>query len=256
MTNTEEISIVPIKGIAQSFTRRMNANNRLQLVKDSYIFWWFKCLQASDDYRMCCKLGGKKGELAETYSLFGDVAGHFDRWWTIRGQFIFAEQAPPKKITRVISLSELERDSFNEETLILKIPLTLRKQTAIRKIGKILKEAYENREVDIYKSSTAKVARIKNKIHMETIARLLKIHELRKRYPKATLVQIGEKAGIVLAINSRIDDETESDMLYNRRMTIAVSRYLNQAHNLIYNVERGVFPSIKPYKKEKGDCKH
>jgi hypothetical protein len=250
MTNTEEETLVPIKGIPQSFTKRMAAIERLQLAKESYIYWWFKSLQASDEYRMCCKLGGKKGELVETYSKFGDVAGHFDKWWIIRGQYIFTEQERPKKVTKIRKYNDFRQDGFNNETLILKIPLTLRKQTVIRSIGKILKDVYEGREVDIYKASTAKVVRIKNKIRMETIQRLLKILALRKRYPKNTLVQIGERAGIVLDVGIKLEKENVDNMLYKRRMTIAVSRYLGQANNLLYNVERGIFPSITPYKKE------
>ena len=80
--------------------------------------------------------------------------------------------------------------------------------------------------------------------------RLLKILELRKRYPKDTLVQIGQRAGILLEVGIKLEKEDADNMLYNRRMTIAVSRYLSQANNLIYNVERGVFPSITLYKKE------
>jgi hypothetical protein len=250
MIDTEEETLVPIKGIPRSFTKKMAAMERLQLAKDSYIYWWFKSLQASDEYRMCCNLGGNKGELVETYSNFGDVAGHFDKWWSIRGQYLFTEQERPKKVSKISKYEELERDSFNNETLILKIPLTLRKQTVTRRIGKILKDVYEGREVDIYKASTAKVVRIKNKIRMETIKRLLKILELRKRYPKDTLVQIGQRAGILLEVGIKLEKEDADNMLYNRRMTIAVSRYLSQANNLIYNVERGVFPSITPYKKE------
>ena len=56
----------------------------------------------------------------------------------------------------------------------------------------------------------------------------------------------------MLEVGIKLEKENSDNMLYNRRMTIAVSRYLSQANNLIYNVERGVFPSITSFKKEDG----
>ena len=135
---------------------------------------------------MCCKLGVNKGELVETYAKFGDVAGHFDKWWSIRGQYLFTEQERPKKVSKISKYEELDRDSFNNETLILKIPLTLRKQTVTRRIGKILKDVYEGREVDIYKASTAKVVRIKKNTNRDDKAPL-KNTGIEKALPKRYL---------------------------------------------------------------------
>lgn len=75
----------------------------------------------------------------------------------------------------------------------------------------------------------------------------MKREHIRKRYPKDTLVQIGERARIEFAINSRAkSDEIRDEASDSRRMTIAVSRYLGQARYLIDNATRGVFPWIKP----------
>jgi hypothetical protein len=79
---------------------------------------------------------------------------------------------------------------------------------------------------------------------------MLDLYELRDRYPKLTLWQLGERAGIELDLMARSTDAVQMTLQEERiRMGIAVSRYLKQATNLIWNATEGDFPSIKPLPK-------
>jgi hypothetical protein len=219
----------------------------IKQARASQAYWWFQCLRASDEYKICCVNDGE-GELSETYKKFGNVFNYpnFDLWWMKHGRFQFIQKK--KSEVKKIDEQDLRKLDLNINKLVLDVPLTLRKQTVMRQIGKILKKAYENREVDIQKASTATIKFEKSKMQMTTVERLLQIHKLRKKYPNLSLNQIGIKAGIELDIFARITNSDDmDDSVYEevRRMTIAVSRYLKQARHLIDNAAHGIFPSIK-----------
>lgn len=243
---------LPNKHIRGSFSRGLGLNEEIREAKKTPIYWWFLTLQASDEYVLCCRNQGK-GKLANLYKDFGDVdEKSFAQWWTNQGRKIFAERKKLKKVEVVDERRQLERLSIHEDRLIIEVPLTLRRQTAIRQIGKALQKAYESRDpVDIWEQSTAKRQIIKTKIRMTTIEMLLRVWQIRNEYPALNNYEIGLKAKIDLDILARTTDGDQlDDALERRRMTIAVSRYLAQAKNLIANAELGIFPSIKALSKK------
>ena len=201
-------------------------------------------MQLNDEYEHCCKHEGR-GPMSSLYRDFGDVYElTFDRWWIRHGKKIFAEAKPFKKVTLLETNRELYRTDISNDKLIVQIPLTLTRQTAMRQLGRILRTAYEGRVVDVMKTSTARRKVIKNKIRKSTIKQLLNILEIRKKYPTLTLNEVGIKAGIELDLMARAKLEEISVSMERRRMTIAVSRLLAQAHNLVENAGRGIFPSL------------
>lgn len=238
---------LPNKHIPGRITRSGDRAAELKAARQSPIYWWFQCLRASDEYRICCENGGK-GPLWATYVDFGDVfKEEFSMWYMKRGRKLFGESKPFKKVLSFETRRELDELQAKPDSLILQIPLNIRKQTVMRQIGRILKKAYEGREIDIWEQSTAKRQIIKSRVKMKTVELLLKVHEIRNTNLTATNYQIGRMVGIELDILARdtcgIDYD---DALERRRMTFAVSRYLKQAKQLIANAERGVFPSVKP----------
>lgn len=247
MENKEKKQLESIKFVRGSSVRRVELTEEIRQARDSQAYWWFQCLIASDEYKLCCENDGE-GKLSDTYAKFGNVFKypHFDVWWMRQGRFQFIQKK--KHEVKKIDEKDLRRLDLKADKLVLDVPLTLRKQTVMRQIGKILKKAYENREVDIQKASTAVIKFQKSKIQMTTVERLLQIHKLRKRYPNLSLNEIGIKAGVEIDLHRRTTNDADMDNSeYEeiRRMTIAVSRYLKQARHLIENAEYGVFPSIK-----------
>lgn len=238
---------LPNKHIRGSFSRGLGLNEEIREAKKTPIYWWFLTLQASDEYLVCCRNHGK-GKLANLYKDFGDVdKKSFAQWWSNQGRKIFAERKKLKKVEVVNERRQLERLSIHEDRLIIEVPLILRRQTAIRQIGKALQKAYESRDaVDIWEQSTAKRQVIKSKIRMTTVEMLLNVWQIRNEQPTLSNYEIGQKAKIDLDLLARTTDGDQIDnALERRRMTIAVSRYLAQAKNLIANAERGIFPSLQ-----------
>ena len=238
---------LPNKHVPQRIRRTGDRSAELRVARNSPIYWWYQCLRASDEYRICCENEGK-GHLWSTYKDFGDVfKDEFGLWYMKRGRKIFGETKPFKKVVTFESNRELDLLQVKPDSLVLQIPLNVRKQTVMRQIGRILKQAYEGRDIDIWEQSTAKRQIIKSRVKMKTVELLLKVHEIRNANLTATNFQIGQMAGIELDILARDTEGTVyDDALERRRMTFAVSRYLKQAKQLIANAERGVFPCIKP----------
>lgn len=251
--DNEQQDEMPNKLIPSSMRRRIVPNLRLkdrqelEEARSSPAYWWYQCLRANDEYRYCCRHNGK-GPLAETFKDFGDVlTKSFRLWWLDDGRKLFQETAPLKKVQHIQSESDIRQLFIESDELILKIPLTMRKQVVMRQIGRILKKAYEGREIDVWKTSTAKRKIIKSKIRMSTVERLLEVWRVRQRYPTISLNAIAEKANIEFDFQARsttgeLMDEKEEI----RRTTIAVSRLLAQARNLIDNAGMGHFPSLQP----------
>lgn len=237
---------LPNKLIPRSFRRPLPVNEELKEARKSPAYWWYRCLQANDEYEYCCRHEGK-GKMASMYADFGDVFElSFAQWWMRHGRKLFTEIKPFKKTQIINSNQQLENTRISKDKLIIEIPLTLRKQTVIRQIGRILKAEYEGRVVDVTKASTARRKIIKNKMRMSTVEQLLKVKEVRDANPRMTLNEVGIAAGIMLDLNARIYDEspmTEADE--RRRMTIAIGRLLKQAKNLIINAGMGKFPSLQ-----------
>lgn len=247
MEEIDQYEQLPNKHIRGSFSRGLGLNEEIREAKKTPIYWWFLTLQASDEYVLCCRNQGK-GMLANLYKDFGDVdKKSFAQWWSNQGRKIFAERKKLKKVEVIEEHSQLERLRIVDDRLIIEVPLTLRRQTAIRQIGKALQKAYKSRDpVDIWEQSTAKRQVIKSKIRMTTVEMLLRVWQIRNEHPTLTNYEIGQKARIDLDILARTTDGDQlDDALERRRMTIAVSRYLAQAKNLIGNAELGIFPSIK-----------
>jgi hypothetical protein len=248
--NMEEIDqFEPLsnKHIRGSFSRGLGLNEEIREAKKTPIYWWFLTLQASDEYLLCCRNQGK-GKLANLYKDFGDIdKKSFAQWWANQGRKIFAERKKFKKVEVVEDRRQLERLSIHKDRLIIEVPLSLRRQTAIRQIGRELKKVYESRDfVDIWKQSSAKRQVIKSKVRMSTVELLLNIWQIRNEHPTLSNYEIGQKAKIDLDIFARTTDGDQIDeALERRRMQIAVSRYLSQAKNLIANAEKGIFPSLQ-----------
>jgi hypothetical protein len=185
-----------------------------------------------------------------TFVDFGDIFKEdFSMWYMKRGRKLFGESRPFKKVQAFETRRELDELQAKPDSLVLQIPLNIRKQTVMRQIGRILKKAYEGRDIDIWEQSTAKRQIIKSRVKMKTVELLLKIHEIRNTNLTATNYQIGRMAGIELDILARDTSGIDyDDALERRRMTFAVSRYLKQAKQLIKNAERGIFPSLSAAK--------
>jgi hypothetical protein len=256
MEDQNDDLLVQLKEIPRTLRPRVPAPTRerqdelsqeMRLAKSGWYGLWYRCLKLSEEYQHCCKNQGK-GRLKHIYGDFGDVVETpFPLWWQSVGRYLFAERKAIPKVQSYTHRRDLEEITTLRDKLVLEIPLTMRKSTAVRQINKFLKEAYEGREVVPREQSTARRKLAKSKLRKETLVKMLDLYELRYRKPELSLWQLGEAAGIELDLMARTTDGQQMTLQQERiRMGIAVSRYLSQARNLIWNATEGKFPSIKP----------
>jgi len=230
-----------------SSERASEISNELKKARSSWYALWFQTLKQSEEYKHCCRLNGK-GRLKDLYEDFGDVlATRFESWWQRTGRYLFAERREIPNVQHYTHARDLEQIGNLRNKIVIEVPLTIRRSTVIRKINKILDEAYEGRVIVPRQQSTARRKLAKSKIRKETVKQMLELTELRAKHPELTLWQLGEKAGLDIDLYSR---STSGQLLSKQaervRLSIAVSRLLRLGKNLIWNATEGDFPNTKP----------
>lgn len=232
---------------AASSEKSREIGDEVRKARNGWYGLWYQCLKLSEEYAHCCANHGK-GRLRDMYLDFGDVRQPFAAWWMKTGRYVFAERKAVADVLVYRDHRDLEDIHSLRGKLLIEVPLNIRQSTVVRKINKILKEAYEGREVVPREQSTARRKLAKSKLRIITVKTMLELYELRQQHPDLTLWQLGERAGIELDLMARTTDEVSMTVQQERvRMNIAISRYLRQARELIWNATEGVFPSIKPF---------
>ena len=256
MTQKNDDQLIQLKEIPRTLRPRQPVLSRerqdelsdeLRQARSSWYSLWYRCLKLSDEYTHCCRNNGK-GRLKYMYGDFGDITSKgFPLWWQSVGRYLFAERKAIPKVHSYTHRRDLEEIVNLRDKVVIEIPLTIRKSTIVRQINKILKQAYEGREIVPREQSTARRKLAKSKLRKETVVKMLDLYELRQRKPDLTLWQLGEAAGIEMDLMARNTDGEIMTLQQERiRMGITVSRYLKQARNLIWNATEGDFPNIKP----------
>ena len=249
---------MPNKLIPGSLRRRLPMEEEVKKARKSLAYWWYRSLALNEGYVACCEANGQNdlddlllNPFASLYADMGDVRLPFHSWWLRHGRKAFAERQPLKDVLLVESGRQVNEQLDRQDVLVLSIPLTMRKTTAMRKISKLLADAHAQRpKVDMWAASTARRMIVKNKVRRATIEQLVRLWELRQRFPDDTLNELGVRARIELDLMARTTDAVPPDEAEERRrLTIAVSRLLKQARHLIENAGLGVFPSLKPPEK-------
>ena len=258
MDNLDD-DLLPNKLIPRTFRQRLPINQEVADAKKTLAYWWYRCLALHTGYLACCESQGRNegddlfpNPFASLYADMGDVRLPFSTWWIKYGRKAFRERKPLKDVLLIESFKQADDQIDKADRLVLSIPLTMRKTTAVRKVSKILAQAHAQRDpVDIWAASSAKRMIIKNKLRQKSIEQLVGLWQLRHLYPDDTLFELGKRAGIELDLMARSTDvEAMTEDMERRRMTIAVSRLLKHARHLIDNAALGKFPSIKPSAKQ------
>ena len=227
--------------------RANELSDEIRKARSSWYALWYKTLQQSEEYKHCCRMNGK-GRLKVLYEDFGDVIDtRFENWWQRTGRHLFAERRSIPKVESYTHRRELDDIGNLRDKIIIEVPLTIRKSTAVRQINKIIKEAYEDRVIIPRNQSTAKRKLAKSKIRKDTVKQMLELTALRSKHPDLTLWQLGEKAGLDIDLYSKTTEVVLLSKQQERiRLSISVSRLLRLGKNLIWNATEGDFPSTKP----------
>jgi hypothetical protein len=234
--------------------------------------WWWEFLRLSKDYWLVCQTSKGKPmaatesqELRRIYRAFGDIyACTFDEWWLDRGYRLFSEVEKFPKVQEVPRRpNERERQVPAPDKIWVEVPLKLSKRTIQKQLGKLLEKHASERLARRTELTSAEFKINSVPFGTHTLHKVHDLHALhreliekpkwlKKHQPdkldgaaKADLFRIGKLLHISISNESLLVEPSEAHKRINR-MRVAVSRTLKRSHQLIANVERGIFPSYAP----------
>lgn len=192
-------------------------------------------------------------KVAETYEMSGNIfEDNFYKWWNATGKQVFSEAKRPAKV-RQINLDQLENIELYEKSVIVEIPLTIRKETIVSQLKKLLatvegvdEPLHAGRLLDIAGTSTAKFRLHTKRFNKTTLEREYWVMIYRLLYPKVEIWRIGDRLRIAPHLKVQGIDRLNYLSFKNNAFTKLHSltgRYLYKAKRTILNVERGSFPN-------------
>lgn len=226
-------------------------DNELAEARSSIYRWWYEYLKLSKDYWWMSQISNHRSAdeaFQNVWNGFGDIyKSDFDRWWMERGRYLFVEQRLPRKV-KELDMRSITPSDFDEGQMVLSIPLTIRKETVMRQIRKILNQHYD-RQYDVLQHSTAQCKLYTGRYRQESIAIAYEVWITHRQHvtlkaegEKLTLWEIGEMLNLSGKAKVYINDDPKSVQEKRRVANALVSRYLRKANALIKNAEIGKFP--------------
>lgn len=233
------------KEIPGGLRRSLPIEQEWKKARDTLYFEWYRCLNSSQAYLECCAAAGKDHELAATYALFGDVNVSWAQWWQKTGRKLFSERRQYPKVRSIDQEEALNKLSVDENNfLILDVPLNLTRATILDQINELLAKHHPGNKLDIKAQSSAMVQLETTRLQHKTVPLLVNVAELLYRSPQISLYQIAQKAKIAEHHLGRSVSEALSERDERQRRERLAGRYKEQAIRLVFNAERGIFPSI------------
>ena len=234
-----------IKGLPRiSWAEDADEDAELAAARNSAYYWWWVFLKESREYRRA--LSGRAIEpYASVAQDFGRLGDDFDRWWLRTGREIFSEQMALPRVRQLEHGVRVNLEQINPK-LVLEVPLTIRRATILKQIGKLLDEHHQGTKLRVMKHATAKrKLYAQSRMRLPTLELLHKVWEARKAMPNATWWEIGEHLSLSPVFIPAAKDE-EKEVAYKRRcMTLVVQRYHRKATALIDFAAQGDFPRVK-----------
>lgn len=212
----------------------------------SVYYWWYEFLKRNDDYRRCCKSGGK-GRLAKLYKDFGDVhTGSFNQWWREdeRGERLFAEPPAPVRLQELRSVDEWDEDWTRDSVMVVVVPLQEPKRRIKRWFGRVLDARHTGRPGYPTKEPAA-LYQVERKFQANALKQMLQVWDCKQQHPDLTMAQIGYRLKLVPSAMPKVGDSIPLLTKKRNTMTATVSRYLKKAEAMIRNTAL----VSKPYSK-------
>lgn len=181
---------------------------------------------------------------AETFKRIGNLDQNFIVWWRETGRYLFAEAKRPAKVER-LELDTLQEHSFREDALLLEIPLTIRKETIIKQVKKLLAELHEGRNLNLAATSTAKLGLHTKRYRLRTLEIESLVLLYKMLFPEIAIWQIGDRLRIAPQLRVRGVERGANERMF-ANMNSLIGRYLYKARFTLANVEQGIFPNAEP----------
>ena len=232
------------KGLSATFGRDADRATEAQAAKDSFYYWWWAFLAESMEYRRAVS-GRNEEPYASMAADFGRLGSNFEAWWIERGREIFAE---PVAIPRVRKLEHGEVTNYEgvNPKLNIEIPLTIRRQTILRHVNKLLDQHHAGSDLRVHAYSRAKRRLYPDqRIRKATLETLMKVWQARKAKPDAPWWEIGEQLRLSPYHTVTETDDAATIANKHRIMALTVQRMHRKAKAIIEFAAKGEFPRYK-----------
>ena len=213
---------------------------------ETVYYWWWRFMRLSPVFWFASQTGHMPihPQTAETFKRIGNLEQNFVVWWRETGRYIFAEAKRPAKVER-LEIETLQEHGFREDSLLLEIPLTIRKETIIKQVKKLLSEVHEGRELNLAATSTAKLGLHTKRYRLRTLEIESLVLLYKMLYPEITIWKIGDRLRIAPQLRVRGSERGANERMF-ANMNSLTGRYLYKARFTLANVEQGIFPNAEP----------
>lgn len=229
------------------FTRQSSAVTTRD-AEDSVYYWWWAFMRLSPVFWYARTAGVRPADpqIAATYDLVGDLSdGHFGRWWRATGHAIFAEAKRPAKV-RLVDIDGFEDIELYEKSVLLEIPLTIRKETILKQVKDLLNEKHEGRALNLAATSNAALMLHTKRFRLRTMEHEYWVLLYRLLYEDIEIWRIGDRLQVAPHLRVRGVERqvysTNSSSPFDKLHSLT-GRYLYKAKNMLAHVERGSFPN-------------
>jgi len=230
------------KGIL-GFTRQSSEMLSRDAEESIYRWWWeFMRLSPVFWYARTYEIDPIDPQIAETYKLVGDLSyPYFNQWWHMTGVNIFAEETRPAKVAK-LDLFNLDKHSFIEKGLYLEIPLTIRKETILKQVKKLLNEYHDGRGLDLAATTTAQLKLHTKRYRLRVIEIEFWVLLYRMLYPNIENWRIGDRLQLSPHLKLRDMDRKGEPRLFDGLSSLT-GRYLYKGKFTLNNLLFGKFPN-------------
>lgn len=211
----------------------------------SVYYWWWRFMRLSPMFWFAKRSGHLpiNPHVAETFQRIGDLDAPFRIWWRETGRYLFAEAKRPAKVQR-LELDSLDKHPFREGALLLEIPLSIRKETILKQIKRLLAEEHAGRALDLAGTSTAPLKLHTKRYQLRTLETEYWVLLYKMLYPDIAIWQIGDRLRIAPHLRVRGVERGANERSF-ANMNSLTGRYLYKARFTLANVELGSFPNAE-----------
>lgn len=221
--------------------------------EQSVYYWWWQFMRLSPIYWYARQTGIKPTDpvIALAYERAGDLSIRwFTQWWQATGRTVFAEAKRPAAV-RELNLDQMDQIDLYEKSLVVEIPLTIRKATIIKQLKALLEQTVDGvprhlgRELNVVESSNAPLKLHTKRFRLRTLEIEYFVLLYRLLYPRTEIWRIGDRLQIAPSLKVRTAERgafTAGSSPFDKLHSLT-GRYLYKAERTLLNVERGSFPN-------------
>lgn len=161
-------------------------------VTSSPYYWWFRFLQANDDYAACVR--GDTDAYAEVVADLGDVRGvDFKRWWQDHAS-LFAEERTGYDMA--IAERNVDLAPFDSaEAINVVVPLTWSRKALLKRFNSLVLKRLPEQEPGIQvEGSTAKYKL--QRWNIDAMAAAYKVYTIKREHPQLAWADVALRAGL------------------------------------------------------------